>query len=183
MGSITVSLMPFVSRWEGVRCVRVLRAQRRGGGVCSADAAGSPGEWVWVQAVYLRQRQPPWGKWVSHRGLCAMHILSLLFFEVLIIDCSKPIQIIFWIFVNQLFMVPSNVFVSHDSDAPGHWNGCCEDGGWLFQLLFPGVMCRNVSMGNWKTDLHASPLSWLQKWDKVKARRGRENYTGSAHRG
>lgn len=44
----------------------------------------------------------------------------------------------------------------------------------MFQLLFLEVMCRNVSMGNWKTDLHASPLSCLKKWDKVKARRGSE---------
>lgn len=79
--------------------------------------------------------------------------------------------------VNELFLVSSNVFASHDSvaDAPGHQNGCCGDGGWLFQLLFPGVMCRNVSMGNQKTDLHASLLSCLKKLDKVKARRGRES--------
>lgn len=79
-------------------------------------------------------------------------------------------------FVNELFMVSSNFFCFHDSvaDAPGHQNSSCGDGGWLFQLLFLEVMCRNVSMGNWKTDLHASPLSCLKKWDKVKARRGSE---------
>lgn len=30
-------------------------------------------------------------------------------------------------------------------------------------------------MGTRKNDLHASPLSCLKKWDKVKARRGRES--------
>lgn len=40
-------------RREGVRRVRVLRAQRGGGGVRAADAEGSPGERVWLQAVHL----------------------------------------------------------------------------------------------------------------------------------
>lgn len=82
-------------RREGVRRVCVLCAQRGGGGICAADTAGSLGEWVWVQAVYLWQRQPPWGKWVFHRGLCSMRILSLSFFEVLIIDLNWPVQIFF----------------------------------------------------------------------------------------
>lgn len=74
-------------------------------------------------------------------------------------------------------MVSSNDFCFHDSvaDAPGHQNGSCGDGGWLFQLLFPLAMCRSVSVENQKTGLHASPLSCLKKWDKAEAKRGREN--------
>lgn len=37
------SVLPMLRR-EGVRCVRVLRTQRGGGGICAADAAGSLGE-------------------------------------------------------------------------------------------------------------------------------------------
>lgn len=61
-----------------------------------------------------------------------MCILFLLFFEVLIIDRNWLIQInfILWGFftisINDLLLVFSNVFASHDNvaDAPGHQKGC-----------------------------------------------------------
>lgn len=102
------SALPMLRR-EGVRRVCVLCAQCGGGGICAADAAGSLGEWIWVQAVYLWQRQPPWGKWVFHGGLCSVRILSLLFFEVLIIDLNWPVQINFILY---FFSPPSLLTIS-----------------------------------------------------------------------
>lgn len=62
-----------------------------------------------------------------------MRILSLLFFEVLIIDLNWPVQINFILYfffpsisVNNLLLLSFNVFASHVNvaDTPGHQKGC-----------------------------------------------------------